>query len=66
MADLFLSQIFIRCSNLKNKATVTYTPTIDIPTGTQDISVKWSGDTMYFYVGGTIVSKIQGWYAYSK
>ena len=21
---------------------------------------------MYFYVGGTIVSKIQGWYAYSK
>lgn len=53
-------------SNLKNKATVTYTPTIDIPAGTQDISVKWSGDTMYFYVGGTIVSKIQGWYAYSK
>ena len=56
----------LKCSNLKNKATATYTPTIDIPTGTQDIAVKWSGDTMYFYVGDTIVSKIQGWYAYSK
>lgn len=56
----------MKYSNLKNKATVAYAPTIDVPTGTQDIAVKWSGDTMYFYVGGTIVAKIQGWYSYSK